>query len=271
MLLKREIKSFTIIIIVLTLLFSINLYSQNIMRLSDHNGEITNDNSANENNTINSENMEIAQNDNAIPNNNNNAVPETGEVLYDFDSVIRKFGNISLGMDRQEVLENMDAFFEVDYSSSFGDLDRHNKHVLKARSVPEIPHIYYQFYNTALNETNYFSQDPQLYQNQNYILYEILVNFDPEYLNFHRVYYSLVQKYGPADIMRPLYAEWEPVEEQNVRIILLQESEETNAYVTVKYIHEQLFQEALLKNGIIDNLMDQYEDADKENQILNRL
>ena len=197
--------------------------------------------------------------------------------------------------NRTFIMNAIDPFFEIDNTSSFGALDQRNLHVIRARSLPEIPQLHLQFYNTALTPGNFFQanvvNDPA-----NYGMYEIIVHFDPHYTDFYELFNVLrsPDQYGDPDILQPHYAVWYEVYEdperpnrdliyddwlvdstpgtfsQPVRIILSRDNEQGHSYITLKYIHMENWHQAMENLGIEEELQQRFQTETRQQDIQQR-
>ena len=92
----------------------------------------------------------LAQQGSAGTAGNSNAAASTNATSGQARRLSSGYRGVMLGMDlskAREVLKK-DRLLEIDVRSDFGDLDEEPYHVLKARNVPYIKSIYYQFGTT---------------------------------------------------------------------------------------------------------------------------
>lgn len=173
-----------------------------------------------------------------------------------------EYKKVSLGMVREDVLQVLqnDPDLEMDMDSDFGDFDEEQKYILKAKRIPFINYIYYQFTKGIPGETNNQgnNQNPSPDSNDNsgqsdnqevkdkqWILYAIIIKFNPKYNNFVTLYDKILSKYGEADERTAKYAVWSPSDRElfkttsgrdiKVRLIL-------NAPSTIKIIDDTIYQ-----------------------------
>jgi hypothetical protein len=128
------------------------------------------------------------------------------------------YRGVILGMDLSKAREILkkDRLLEIDVRSDFGDLDEEPYHVLKARNVPYIKSIYYQFGTTASVKRKLFA---------------IIIHFNHRYNDFYRLLNKMKKKYGEPDLHTPTSASWY---NSKIKIIL-------NSPSTVKYIEIELY------------------------------
>ncbi len=162
-----------------------------------------NNNKANQNN---------AGNQNAQNNKQNTAKKQQGPALT------RGYRGIKLGMklDNVRKILKKDRLLEIDIRTDFGDLDEEPYHILKARNVPYITSVYYQFGTTKSIKQQLFA---------------IIIHFNKEYNDFFRLFEKMKKKYGKPNMFTPNMATWH---NKTTKIIL-------NSPATVKYIDIQLY------------------------------
>lgn len=128
------------------------------------------------------------------------------------------YRGVLLGMSLKKVREILkkDRLLEIDIRTDFGDLDEEPYHVLRARNVPYIKSVYYQFGTT---------------QSVKRKLFAIIIHFNKRYNSFHMLYNKMKKKYGEAKLLTPRMAIWENTK---VKIMI-------NSPSTVKFIDLKLY------------------------------
>ncbi len=126
-----------------------------------------------------------------------------------------QYKNVKLGMNRGEVLKILqgDVDLELDVETDYGDFDKEQKYVVKAKRHPFIDYIYYQFINkNDLKETHKEVRiDPDVGKSdEDWILYAIIIKFNVKYNNYVSLYNKILSKYGEADERTSKYAIWKP-------------------------------------------------------------
>ncbi len=146
-------------------------------------------------------------------------------------TITGEFRKVSLGMNREEVLDALlkDGLLEIDEYSEFGDFDEENKFVLKAKSLPQIDNIYYQFYK----------------ENDTFILYTITIHFNPKYFSYFELYKSLYEKYGKADKKIPNKSQWGLEDVEKFKMILVRTGLYPNYNLSLKFIDKEGLQKAI--------------------------
>lgn len=123
---------------------------------------------------------------------------------------------LSMQMDKVSEILRRDRLLEVDIRTDFGDLDEEPYHVIKARNVPYITSVYYQFGTT---------------QSVKKQLFAIVIHFNSRYNDFHSILNKMKKKYRDPELLTPNTAVWS---DGKTKIIV-------NAPSTVKYIDINLY------------------------------
>lgn len=157
-----------------------------------------------------------------------------------------EYKKVALGMQREEVLKTLqnDPDLEIDMDSDFGDFDEEQKYIVKAKRVPFINYIYYQF-TKDISGANGVGQNADKDAPKEWILYAIIIKFNPKYNNYVTLYDKILSKYGEADERTAKYAVWSPSDRElfkakdgreiKVRLIL-------NHPSTIKIIDDTVYQ-----------------------------
>jgi hypothetical protein len=132
--------------------------------------------------------------------------------------IARGYRGVELGMHIDKVREVLkkDRLLEIDIRTDFGDMDEEPYHMIRARNVPYINSIYYQFGTTESVKKQLFA---------------IIIHFNKEYNDFHYLMNKMKKKYGEPSLLTPTTANWE---NNKTKIIL-------NSPSTVKYIDIELY------------------------------
>ncbi|MDH4128142.1 MAG: hypothetical protein OEV44_05275 [Spirochaetota bacterium] len=122
-----------------------------------------------------------------------------------------KYKTVMIGMTREEVLDNLkkDVDLEVDVETDYGDFDEEQRYLVKAKRLPFIEKIYYQFTKMKVKT---IKDDHD--KNEKWILYAIIIHFNPKYNNFNSLYERILSKYGEPDARTSIYALWKPSNRQ---------------------------------------------------------
>ncbi len=128
-----------------------------------------------------------------------------------------QYRKIKLGMNRKQVQEvlSSDPDLEVDVETDYGDFDKQQKFLLKAKRKPFIHHIYYQFYHDEKQDTkksdkseNKTDTKKKDSDDKSWKLYAIIIQFNNKYNDYPTLYERILSKYGEADIRTSRYAMW---------------------------------------------------------------
>lgn len=140
------------------------------------------------------------------------------------------YKTVQLRMTREEVSQKItqDPHLELDSQSTFGLLDQEQPYILKAQRLPWIRKIYYQFLRKGeikeetteetLDETETNPTKETNQPEETWVLYEILVHFDPKQFNYFSLYQSLSSRYGEATRRTPIYSTWQGESEQGISV-----------------------------------------------------
>ncbi len=148
----------------------------------------------------------------ATANQNKPKKQETGPKLS------RGYRGVTLAMKINKVREILkkDRLLEIDIKTDFGDLDEEPYHILKARNVPYIKSVYYQFGTTKSIKQQLFA---------------IIIHFNDKYNDFYSLFKKMRKKYGEPSLFNPNMATWQ---NKTTKIIL-------NSPATIKYIDINLY------------------------------
>jgi len=87
---------------------------------------------------------------------------------------------------------------EFDQTTYFGDMDYPKNHYLKAKKMPFLPIIYFQFKSGDVKK---ISDDDKK-------LMEVIIQFNKQYFTFENLYKLLVDAYGDSEDYKPRLATW---------------------------------------------------------------
>jgi len=92
------------------------------------------------------------------------------------------YRGVSLGMNIDQVREviKKDRLLEIDIRTDFDDLDEEPYHVLRARNIPYIDSVYYQFGTTESVKRKLFA---------------IIIHFNKNYNDFMKLYFKMKNRY----------------------------------------------------------------------------
>ena len=108
------------------------------------------------------------------------------------------------------------CILEFDQTSYLGDMDSFEKkfHKLKAKYMPFLPNIYFQFKrktNEGKYETYIYSLDEDKNDQEtgeNIKLLEVIIQFDKRNFTYEKLYAHLQESFGDSDIIKPKKAIW---------------------------------------------------------------
>ncbi len=129
-----------------------------------------------------------------------------------------QYKKVKLGMNRGEVLKILqgDVDLELDVETDYGDFDKEQKYVVKAKRHPFIDYIYYQFISkNDLKDKTETHKEVRIdadtgKSDEDWILYAIIIKFNVKYNNYVSLYNKILSKYGEADERTSKYAIWKP-------------------------------------------------------------
>lgn len=138
----------------------------------------------------------------------------TPETVPEYEELPNGFREILLGMDLEAVKEVLsdDPDFDFRGDPDVSLLPQPQDTMIECAGFGYIRHAWFQF-----NEQR---------------LYTIIIDLNPERMDFHTIYTTLLENYGEFDSMNPDRMQWE-----NDEVILLLERP-----VTIKYIDKAVFE-----------------------------
>ncbi|MDH5680023.1 MAG: hypothetical protein OEZ36_00430 [Spirochaetota bacterium] len=164
-------------------------------------------------------------------------------------SIAGKYKSITLGMTREEVLDSLkkDVDLEMDVRTDYGEFDEEQKYIVKARRLPFIRQIFYQFYEEKPAKTNGGNNNKSTWK-----LYAIIIHFNLKHNSYNTLYNRILSKYGEADIRTARFSVWSPKGREKyqggmpVRLIL-------NKPATIKIIDDKIFRQKQLERYRLSN------------------
>ncbi len=148
------------------------------------------------------------------------------------ESLPAGYRNITLGMDIETVKEELQADYIFNYRGErdVSFLPADNQALIETSSDTWLERCWFQFYNDEL--------------------YTIIINFNPERIDYFSVYSELLEKYGEHISLSPERVVWE-----NTNVTMSLERP-----VSVKYVDKQVFDairdEANIEQTIMEDLRD---------------
>lgn len=159
------------------------------------------------------------------------------EIEQKSEELPSSFHEISLGMSMEDVKENLknDSSFIYRGDRDVSILTNQNRSLIESEGVHFLKRGFFQFYNERL--------------------YTIIIQMNPENMDYYSLYSSLVDKYGDPSLVDQKKALWE---NDRVRLVL-------ERPLTVKYIDTAVFNEILAsrtkKKALSDEVRERFINA----------
>jgi hypothetical protein len=133
-------------------------------------------------------------------------------------SISDEYLGIKLGTERNKVLALVDKhpLLDKDEETYYGDFDAEQKYIIKVKKPPIIDNIYLQFIpKDGVNYTDF----SKLEKDENWVLYMIIIHFNPKYNSYNNLCEKITFKYGTPNKRTPYKATWKQ-RENNVKLVI---------------------------------------------------